>query len=695
MINKITKLFLASSIFACGALLFSFQSNPVVDDPYVWLEQMDSKEVQEWILKQNEMSNEYFDSHSELDGIKQRLHEIADLDSVGLPKQRDERLFYFMQKKGKGQKTLVVQEPSGAIRTLVDPNLMNSDGRVSLTRFQVSKSGKHLAFGLSESGSDQQTWHFLDLKSGERLFDKLEKVKFSLPVWSNDDQGVYYVRFMDSSNKVQGIYYHRLGTDQKDDHIIYHDPELTGCFLYHLSVVFEDRYLIICVKKGCDQNNGVYLLNLESKEIKEIFPFSVAQYDYIDECNGKLYFVTSHEVSKNKVIAVNPFSIEGIEEIIPEGKHPLNSAAMTRNSLVCSYFDDCKAMIKIFDKKGVFKHDIELPHAGTVNAATSDTESFFLSFSNFVCPATIYRHDIERESTDLFFQPELTWKLGDYLTTQVFLPSKDGTIIPMFITHMKGVEPNGETPTLMYGYGGFNIPITPSFSPLNLAWMEMGGVYASVCLRGGGEYGPEWHNTGRLHQKQNVFDDFISAGEWLIANGYTNSKHLAITGRSNGGLLAGACLVQRADLFAAVIPQVGVLDMLKFQKFTVGWTWMREYGNPDNSEDYDYLLGYSPYHNVNDGEHYPATLITTADRDDRVVPLHSFKFAAKLQESQGGDKPILLRVYSETGHGAGRSISQRVNEYSEILYFLKNELYPNKSKNWHLGNAKASVVGRP
>lgn len=680
MINLKKDNFLLSVIFTLSAFLLSFQSVFAdVDDPYAWLEKSDSAETIEWVAKQNKLTDSYFDDSSASSftqaQIAEKLSEIANLDSIGIPLQRGDRLFYLMQKKGMDQKVLVVQESDGEITTLVDPNNIDSKGNISLTGFEVSKNGKYLSFGLSESGSDKGRWFFLDLESGEQLPDIIDDIKFSKPILSKDGQVAYYVRFIDGSHGVQGIYCHCLGQEPNEDRLIFQSTEFSGCLIGSMNLVFNNRFLLLSLRKGSDKNNGVFLLNVETKEISEVFPIGSALYDYVGQSEDRLYFMTSREAGRNRVIAVAPFSFKEIEEIIPEKEHLLNSAVMANNSIVCSYFDHCKSMIQIFDNKGQFKQIVALPHPGTAAIAGTETESFFFGFTSFAFPSSIYRHHIDKNATDVFFSPEISWNVDDYITHQFFIPSKDGTLIPLFITHKKGIALNGKTPTLMYGYGGFNLSITPSFSPLNLAWMDMGGIYVSVSLRGGGEYGAEWHYGGCLHNKQNVFDDFVAAGEWLIANNYTTARHLAITGRSNGGLLAAACLVQRPDLFAAVIPQVGVLDLLKFHKFTIGWAWMCDYGNPENPADYRYLLSYSPYHNIAKGRAYPATLITTADCDDRVVPMHSYKFAARLQELQGGENPILLRVYSNTGHGTGRSTSHLIREHTEILRFLYKELF--------------------
>ncbi|GAB4231684.1 MAG: prolyl oligopeptidase family serine peptidase [Chlamydiales bacterium] len=655
-------------ILICSLFLHFHSYAEELQDPYEWLEDMDSPQTLEWVQRQNAATDLYFHDSEKLNGIMQRLIEITDTERIGLPTQRESNLFYSVQKKGQKQSVFAMRATEGIEKILVDPNLIDEKGNHSLTHAKISETGRYLVYGISNSGSDVETWYFLDLETGNLLQDELSGMKFSSLSWTQDDRGIYYTKFL--QDNIQGIFFHSLGSKQDEDRCVSKQKDY---MIHSLQLIKNDEYVLFSMQKGCDKNNGVFTLNVQTHEVNEIFPPGQATYQLIEEKGDQLFFLTSAGAPRHKVIAVD-LTTDKESLVIPNSKDVLTEVILVKDRLICNYMKDCTSTLCIFDLQGNLKNTIRLSAMGTIHLAKSKTSTFFFSFSNFVTPSTIYQYDLNNNELSLFFQPLMDWDPEEYVTHQVFFPSKDGTNIPLFITHKKGIPLNGNTPTLMYGYGGFNFPITPQFSPLQLAWLERGGIYASVCLRGGGEYGPEWHRMGSLHHKQNVFDDFISAGEWLISHGYTQPKHLGINGRSNGGLLVGACLVQRPDLFGAAVPQVGVLDMLKFHKFTIGWAWMSDYGNPEDINDYPYLLSYSPYHNVKPNQQYPACLITTSDHDDRVVPLHSFKFAARLQECQKGDSPVLLRVYPDSGHGAGRSLGHIVREYAEILYFLDQEL---------------------
>jgi len=620
-----------------------------IQDPYVWLEEMETSKALGWVATQNQQAQSYLMQIPERELIKEKLQKFSDHEIYGLPKQKESRLYFFRRDRGEELDHLAMQEPSGETHILV-----SSDPKAILSDFEVSEDGRYVTYGISDTGQDKQKWKFLNVETGEILPDCIDEIQFSSPVWSSDNEGVYYINYEELA-----LYYHKLGT-RKDECIF----QLQGGkkkLLLGLAQPFENCLLFHVINRQ-STGNAVYLLDVEKDKLKKLVPFDQGRYSYVGEKEGKLLFLTDDGANQNKLVAYE----EGWSDLIPECEKTLIEVAVVNDTLICNYLEQCISVIERFDISGKFLDRVQLPGKGSVSIAS---ETPFFSYSDMMTPKTIYHYDY-----GVYFKPSCG-NLTSYVTDQHFFFSKDGTRVPLFITHQKGLELIGDHPTLLYGYGGFNIPITPTYSSLIATWLDMGGVFVSVNLRGGGEYGKKWYEAGILENKQNVFDDFIAAAEFLIESGYTHSGKLAINGRSNGGLLVGACLVQRPDLFAAAIPQVGVLDMLKFNHFTVGWTWMSDYGNPDNPYDFSYLSAYSPYHNVKEEVSYPPTLITTADHDDRVVPLHSYKFAARLQEAQEGQHPILLRTYSDTGHGVGRSLEQLSEENTDILSFLFHVLH--------------------
>jgi prolyl oligopeptidase len=484
---------------------------------------------------------------------------------------------------------------------------------------------------------------------------------------------------MTAANYFQKLYFHRLGTPQSADRLIYHRDDHKD-WGFDGEVTDDGHYLIIFVWQGTDRRNRVFYLDLTRPDAKvvELLNDFDAQYEFIDNDGPVFWFRTDLDAPRSRIIAIDITKPERTNwhEIVPQSAETLTGANVLKNSFVCTYLKDAHSEVKIFSLDGNFLRNVELPGIGTVGGfggKRADTETFY-SFTSFTTPGIIYRYDLAAGTNSVFRTPKVDFNPADYETKQVFYPSKDGTRVPMFITYKKGLKLNGQNPTLLYGYGGFDISITPSFSVANLVWMEMGGVYAVANIRGGGEYGEAWHEAGMKLNKQNVFDDFIAAGEWLVANGYTSSKRLAISGGSNGGLLVGACETQRPDLFAACLPQVGVMDMLRFNKFTVGWGWMSDYGSPDNVDEFRALRAYSPLHNIHPGTKYPPTLILTGDHDDRVVPAHSFKFAATMQAAQAGDAPILIRIETRAGHGAGKPTAKLIDEAADKWSFLVKAL---------------------
>jgi prolyl oligopeptidase len=641
-------------------------------DPYLWLEDMDSPRTQAYVASQNAKTDSFFSDHLTLEALKSQMIKIVDVDQMGIPQQKGDRLFYTLRLKGENQKKLVSRSLDGSEETLVDPNILDPTGKISITNFSISKNGRYLAYGLSQSGGDAENWSIIDLETGIVSTDIIRDIKFVAPVFSDDGQSIFYTRFLADRDNSYALL--KQGIDEKEEKatLLYITEPKKQCMIMEPHVVLEGKAILFYIRQGVSKNNGVYLYFLESQEVKEVIPAGIEKQIFIHDRDKKLFFITTENASRNRLVSIDIANGGITEEVIAESEDCLTGAIFASDYLVCSYLHDCKSLIRVYKTNGEYVHDLVFDtDIGTVAITESSSDTFYLSFTNFISPQSIYKHEIDRCSTELFFSPSLGWYTDGYITKQYFYSSKDGTSIPLFITYKRGLKLTGKTPTLLYGYGGFNISLPPNFSPLAFAWVEGGGIYVSANLRGGGEYGPEWYNAGRRFNKQNVFDDFIAAAEWLIKEGYTTSQNLAITGRSNGGLLVGACMIQRPDLFAAAVPQVGVLDMLRFHKFTIGWAWMCDYGNPEVAEDRDYLMRYSPYHNLKEGVSYPSTLVTTADHDDRVVPLHSYKFAGRLQECHVGKGPVLLRVYTNTGHGAGRSLGAQVQEFADVLYFLQ------------------------
>jgi prolyl oligopeptidase len=668
----------------------------VVPDPYRWLENPDSEETKAWVEAQNKVTFGYLQEISTREKIKQRLTKLWDYEKYSLPFKEGNRYFYFKNDGLQNQSVLYTLKTLNAEpKVLLDPNTLSKDGTVALSGLSISEDGKLLAYGLSTAGSDWQEWKVRDVETGKDLKDHLNWIKFSGASWTTDNKGFFYSRYdepkektkLEDVNYYQKLYYHKLGTPQSEDLLIYHRPDQKE-WGFNGGVTEDGRYLIISVWKGTDPRNLVFYKDLSNPkaEVVELIQEFESNFSFIDNDGSIFYFRTDVDAPRGRVIAIDtkntPSSLskEGMKgewrEIIPQAVETLESVGIINNQLVADYLKDAYSQIKIFNLNGAFVREVELPgigSAGGFGGKRYDTETFY-NFTSFTTPGTIYRYDMVSGKSEVFRQAKVDFNQDNYQTKQVFYKSKDGTQVPMFITHKKGIKLDGNNPTLLYGYGGFNISLTPSFSVSNLVWMEMGGVYAMPNIRGGGEYGEEWHQAGMKLKKQNVFDDFIAAAEWLIANGYTKPAKLAIAGGSNGGLLVGACITQRPDLFGAALPSVGVMDMLRFHKFTIGWAWTSEYGSPENQEDFKALYAYSPLHNLKPGTAYPATLITTADHDDRVVPAHSFKFAAALQATHTGDAPVLIRIETKAGHGAGKPTTKRIEETADIWAFLVRTL---------------------
>ena len=659
-----------------------------VADPYRWLENPDSTETKTWVEAQNKVTFNYLEQIPARDDIKKRLTKLWDYEKYGVPFEEGDRYFYFKNDGLQNQSVLyTLKNLDNKPTVLLDPNKLSVDGTVALSGISISDDGKYLAYGISIAGSDWQEWKVRNIQTGEDLKDNLKWIKFSGASWTNDSKGFFYSGYdepnektkLEDVNYYQKLYYHQLNQPQSEDTLIYErsDEKEWG---FNGSVTEDGRYLIITVWLGTDSKNLVFYKDLTnpSSEVVELISKFESSYSLIDNDDNLLYFQTDLNAPRGRVIAIDIKKPEtkNWQEIIPQTQETLESVGTLNNQFVAEYLKDARSQIKIFEINGNFVREVELPGIGSVggfNGKREDTETFYI-FTGFTTPGTIYRYDMVTGESTVFREPEVDFNADNYETKQIFYKSKDGTQVPMFIVHKKGIKLDGNNPTFLYGYGGFNVSLTPTFSVSSLVWMEMGGVYVIPNIRGGGEYGEEWHQAGIKDKKQNVFDDFISAAEWLIDNGYTKSEKLAIAGGSNGGLLVGACMTQRPDLFGAALPAVGVLDMLRFHKFTIGWAWVPEYGSSENPEEFKTLYAYSPLHNLKPGTAYPATLITTADHDDRVVPAHSFKFAAALQAAHDGEAPVLIRIETKAGHGAGKPTTKIIEEAADKWAFLVKTL---------------------
>lgn len=653
-----------------------------IPDPYRWMEDHDRDEVKRWIAAQNELTFDFLDRTPLRKKITQRMTALWDYEKFAPPYKKGGRYFYFSNNGLQNQDILYWMENLDAEpQVLIDPNKLSTDGTVALSGATVSRDGRYLAYGLADAGSDWQTWHVRQVDDGVDLEDTIEWVKFSGASWDGENAGFYYSRYdapqsaaLKEANYFQKLYYHKLGTPQAEDQLIYERPDQKE-WGFNGEVTEDGRYLIIYVWHGTASENAVFICDLSDPEAKviELLPDFDAEYVLVGNDGKIFYFKTDQNAPQNRLIAVdveNP-APSAWRELIAEAKDKLEVVNYVGGRFVCTYLHDAADQIRFFKTDGTPDGELSLPGIGTLTGFyghSNDPETFY-KFSSFTTPGTVYCFDVETRKNEVFREPTLAFDPDEYVTEQIFYESKDGTRVPLFLSHRKDLKIDGDTPTYLYGYGGFNIPLPVSFSIPNLVWMEMGGIYAQAHLRGGGEYGREWHEGGMKLNKQNVFDDFIAAAEFLIQSGYTRKEKLAIGGRSNGGLLVGACLTQRPDLFGVCLPNVGVMDMLRFHKFTIGWAWVSDYGSPENPEEFETLLAYSPYHNIRGGESYPPTMVLTGDHDDRVFPAHSFKFAAALQAAQSGDATVLIRIETRAGHGAGKPTAKLIEEFSDMWTF--------------------------
>jgi prolyl oligopeptidase len=659
-----------------------------IADPYRWLEDANSEETHAWVEAENKLTRSYLSQIPQRDAIRQRLSQLWNYERYSVPVKEGGRYFYSRNDGLQNQAVLYTMDSLNAKpRLLLDPNTLAADGTVALAGTAVSPDGKLLAYSTAASGSDWNEIQVRDIATGKDIPDRIKWVKFSNTAWTHDGKGFFYSRYDEPKeatkladvNYFQKLYYHRIGTGQSADVLVYDRPDQKE-WGFGATATDDGHYLIITATKGTAHKYRIFYKDLTRPDAKveALVDNFDAAYDFIDNVGPVFYFATDRKAPRQRVVAIDIRKPQEAnwKTVVPESDQTLASSHLVNNQLVTEYLRDAHSVVRITDLKGKLVRELKLPGIGTAGGfggKRGDTETFY-SFTGFTTPTTIYRLDLKSGASSVFRQPRVAFNPDEYETRQQFYTSRDGTRVPMFIVSKKGLKLDGSNPTYLYGYGGFDISMTPGFSPANLAWMEMGGVYVVANLRGGGEYGEAWHEAGTKLKKQNVFDDFIGAAEWLVNNKVTSPSKLAIGGGSNGGLLIGAAMTQRPELFAAAVPQVGVLDMLRFHKFTIGWAWASDYGSSDSPEEFKALVKYSPLHNIKAGTCYPATLITTADHDDRVVPAHSFKFGATLQAAQAGGNPVIIRIDTKAGHGAGKPTAKQIDEVTDRWGFLTRVL---------------------
>ncbi len=663
-----------------------------VSDPYRWLEGDVRKEskVADWVKAQNGVAFGYIETLPRRKEIEERLTKLWNYEKYSAPFRRGDR-YYFQKNDGLQNQYVLHRQDSldGEASVLIDPNEWSKEGTTALGGMAFSDDGKYLAYGIQESGSDWRTWKVKEIETGKILEDELKWLKFGGVSWNRESTGFYYGRFDEpnseneftSLNLNQKVFFHELGTAQADDVLIHESPDHPK-WGFSPTVTEDGRYLVLTVWKGTDSRYRIMYrdLDTEGSELVTLIDNFENEYSFLGNEGPVFYFKSDLNAPKKCILTIDTAAADQPAQpkvIIAEADEAMQDASIVGDFIIADYLKDAKSQVKLFDLSGKFVREVSFPGIGTASGfgGRRDHDETFYSFSSFNRPPSTFRYDLKTGESTLLREAKVDFNPDDYEVKQVFYKSKDGTRVPMFITHKKGIELNGKNPTLLYGYGGFNISLTPGFSVSRLQWIEMGGIFAMPNLRGGGEYGKDWHKAGTKLKKQNVFDDFIAAAQYLIDNKYTSSKNLAIKGRSNGGLLVGACITQRPELFGAALPGVGVMDMLRFQEFTAGRYWVDDYGSSKaNAEEFAALLAYSPYHNLKDGTSYPATMVTTADTDDRVVPGHSFKFAARLQEAHTGDNPVIIRIETSAGHGAGKPTSKTIEEIADEWAFLAKHL---------------------
>ena len=657
-----------------------------ISDSYRWLEDFTSNESIDWIERQNSFTKQFIQKNKYKKGLETYLNKIWESESISIPYKVKEKTFYYFNDGSFQQSKLMVKDcDSCEARVLIDPNQFSDDGTVSLGGTSISNDASHIAYSISDGGSDWRTWKIMNIETGKVLVDELNWAKFSGASWENDDSGFYYRRYdepdgelLKELNESPKLMFHKIGTSQSEDKLIYENPK-NPRWGFGITVIKDSDMKLLSISEGTDDRNRVYLKIDENGDFIPIIDELIGTYSFIDSKDNILWFYTTESAPNGKIVNLEIKNGSYVwNEVISESENAIRSVNIINNSFVINYLQDTFSQISIFDLDGEFVSELSLPREGTISGfggEIDDKESYF-AITNYVTPREIYKIDLTDYSFKLFWSEELNgYNPEDYVSSLQFYPSKDGTKIPIHISHKKDLVIDENTPLLIYGYGGFNISILPNFSKSQTAWKNQNGVYAVANLRGGSEYGDDWHEAGMLLNKQNVFDDFAYAAKFLHSKKIGSPETTAIDGRSNGGLLVAATMLQNPDLFKVAIPQVGVLDMLRFNKFTIGWAWESDYGSSDKKDEFENLLAYSPLHNIKSDVCYPTTLITTASRDDRVVPSHSFKFAAKLQEFQSCNNPILIRIEDRAGHGAGTPKDKRINQISEIYGYALHTIY--------------------
>ena len=656
-----------------------------VADPYRWLEDDNSAETAKWVKAENKVTDAWLEKIPFREELRSRLTKLWNYPRYGVPFHKGKYYFFTKNNGIQNQSVLYVQDSLNAEpRVFLDPNQLSPDGTTALSTYKASRDGSYFAYAIAKAGSDWNEIYVIETATGKQLSDKLEWVKFSDIAWKG--KGFYYSRYgkpgeggeLSSKNEFKKVYYHIVGDPQEKDQLVYENKN-EPLRSYGAQTTSDENFLLIFETESTS-GNALFVKDLRKENGEFVKIADGFQYDYevITNYNNHFIIRTNDGAPRYRLISVdfeNPAK-DSWKELVPEKDEVLQSAYPGGGMLICKYMKDATSKAYVYHADGSLMHELLLPEPGTINDFESEREDgqAFFSFSSFTSPSTIYKFDIASNRAEVFHKSELDFDASEIVSEQVFYTSKDGTRVPMFLVHRSDVQLDGNNPVFLYGYGGFNVSLTPGFSASRMVFIENGGIFAMANLRGGGEYGEEWHRAGTKLQKQNVFDDFIAAAEYLIEKKYTNPKKIAIAGGSNGGLLVGACMTQRPDLFAVALPAVGVMDMLRFHKFTIGWAWTDDYGSSDNEEEFHYLLGYSPLHNLKTGTCYPATLVTTADHDDRVVPAHSFKFAATLQEKQSCEKPVLIRIETKAGHGAGKPISKMIDEAADMWSFTMYNL---------------------
>lgn len=656
-----------------------------VPDPYRWLENDTSAQTAAWVAAQNKVTGEYLSKIPFRGALLRRLTAVADYEKIGAPAKKHGKYYFYKNDGLQNQSVLYVQDSlDGEARVMLDPNKLSADGTVALTGTSFSHDGKYMAYTISRSGSDWTEIYVLDTATGRLLDDHIVWAKFTGAAWHGD--GFYYSAYdapeagkeYSNVNENHKIYYHKLGTPQSADRLVYENKAYPKRF--YSASVSDDETLLFVYESGDGAGNALYVKDLTKPDAPLTAMATDMKYQYypVETIDGKTYIFTNYGAPKGRIMATTAAkpAQKDWTEVVAEGQSVLSGVQVIGGKLLLTYDKDVANHAYLYSLDGKMEHEVNLPGLGSVGfSGDKDDRECFFTFTSFTIPGAVYRYDIGQNTYSLLRAPKVDFDSDGFITEQVFYPSKDGTRIPMFLTYKKGLKRDGRNPVYLYGYGGFNISLNPGFSSSRIPFLESGGIYAQANLRGGGEYGEEWHQAGTKMKKQNVFDDFIAAAEWLIKNGYTGKDKIAIVGGSNGGLLVGACMTQRPDLFRVAVPQVGVMDMLRYHKFTIGWNWASDYGTSDDSKEmFEYLKSYSPLHNLKKGTRYPATLVTTADHDDRVVPAHSFKFAATLQECNDGTHPTLIRIDRKAGHGAGKPMSKVLEEQADIYGFIMHNL---------------------